>query len=169
VEEPHLLIETHSRIGYSGAPVFAYLSPADQDLTVKFGFQPFLKFDGPLLFPLGVFSRHVNTYGQVRDAPSDNGSPVPGHFAPTPSALGVVIPGWEIFETLSTEDAMTKRKAVEAKWAEEAEGDQPLPTEATPAYAEPAEETLAATEVMMKRLLGVPKDEADEVHRGHTP
>lgn len=168
VNEPFILIETHSRLGYSGAPVFAYLTEEDRDLLPPSPGERIIQLQRPILFPLGVFSRHIWSYEEVLDKASrEKGRPLPDHWAPTPSALGAVIPAWEILEILQGDEAMKQRKQAEEAWAEEADKDQPGAYEAQPAFAEPPPETIAATETLMSKLLQVPKDEADEVHRAH--
>jgi uncharacterized cupin superfamily protein len=159
-EEPCFLIETHSRLGYSGAPVFAYLSPEDDQLSPK----PIVALGAvtaPNLFLLGVFSQHISTFEQVVDKPSREGKPVFGRWVRTPSALGAVVPAWEILEILQGDVAMARRKEVEQTWAEEG-AEEPPSIETEPAYSEPDPSSIEATQELLGKLLQVPKDETED-------
>jgi hypothetical protein len=159
-EEPCFLIETHSRLGYSGAPVFAYLPPGPV-------VAPAIQTALPRLPLLGIFSQHITTYEPVVDKPSRDGKNVPCRFVSTPAALGAVVPAWEILEILEGDEAVAKRKEVEAKWAEDTM-DEPLPMKVEPAYSEPEmPSSITVTEDLLHKLAQVPLEEAEEVHRGH--
>lgn len=120
-DEPFFLIETHSRVGYSGAPVFAYVSADDEQLTKGPIGSPAIMQELPALFLIGVFSQHAATYAAVVDQPDRDGKAIPGYFAQTPSALGVVVPAWEILDILQSDEAMRRRRTVEQQWGEEGE------------------------------------------------
>ena len=155
-EEPAFLVEMRGRVGYSGAPVFARITPEDSKYVSGVA-------KTELLFLVGVFSHHIPTFEPVIDKASSEGQKT-GHFVRVPSALGIVVPAWEIHDILTGEKAMAKRKEVEQRWNEE--GNEEVPSaEAEEAYAE---STLGPTADLLENLFGVPKDEADEVHKGHS-
>jgi hypothetical protein len=153
--EPSFLVEMRARGGYSGSPVFGFIDPQRQPWLGGS-----LREPGQYTFLLGMVWSYVPTHW----ARLEKGKKTGEHFEVESNIAGVV-PAWLIQNFLySDRKLMEKRKEAEEAW-----DDENLPPAASPepAFADAGIDGLEATAEVMGKLLKVPKEEADEVHRSH--
>jgi len=151
---PAFLVETRSQAGYSGSPVFAYR----QKTKIRVPIRPIsdykksvreITIDAEEFYQiqlLGVDSGHIEGTVKIE------GTIVEGDF--TSGLLGVV-PAWKLKELLMQPPIRDKREVPTGE------------TVLVPEAAQDSISTLDTTGNLLQDLFGVPKDEADEVHRSH--
>jgi hypothetical protein len=148
------LVEVHSRGGFSGSPVIGMISPKQ----VQFGGPPRGEL-GEIGYLLGVVWSNLSEKYPVL---SKDGNQT-GEYVWIPRGLTGVVPASAIADMLNQTKFRQQRETDEGKWMET----HPEPeTRVEPLHGE-VETSLGATAGLMGKLLAVPKDEADEVHRGH--
>ena len=108
---------------------------------------------------LGVDCAHVPNWGTIKSTTTGKKH----EMLPDDSAVELgsgmlaVIPAWKLLELLNREDLKSMRE-------DKSDRDSWLIEEAA---TESQTTTLEQTEGLLGNLFGVPKDEADEVHRNH--
>jgi len=165
-----ILVEAHSLSGFSGSPVFAYrgarFAPAEGDPNRA----SIIPQVGTRVYLLGVDWGSDPWTADVLDKGTHE-AVEPGQYVQASSGMSMIVPAWKLRGALDHPDLVRFREIRETLMREvmdqpEYAGNAQMDT----ADVEPmsqAEPTIPATEDLMRRLLDVPKDEADEVHRGH--
>ncbi len=161
-EERGYLIESHSRSGFSGSPVFGWISPKQVQLG-----GPDRSGLGEIGYLLGVLWGYLY---EPRPILAKDGKPIrTADGIPTkayvdfPRGLAGVVPAVDLMRLLNLRRFMDKRIDDENDWA----GRHPDPeTRVGPAFEEP-EDTIDKTTGLMGKPLKRPKEDADEVHRNH--
>lgn len=100
--EPSYLVETHSRPGYSGSPVYGYISPNQPQLGVARDLTP-------RTFLLGVAWGFLPAPARIEN---DGGAELPA-VVRMPSGIAAVIPAWHIQQVLDEEEIVNKRNLIE--------------------------------------------------------
>ncbi len=108
------LIEAHSRLGYSGAPVFVW--PTVPRLGSSAGREVENNFvvHGPSRL-LGVDNGHTDEYVKVVTDDADL-TQAGKLIAPTNIGMMVVAPAWKILELLHGDEAVKQRNEAEQEW-----------------------------------------------------
>ncbi len=75
--------------------------------------------------------------------------------------VAIVCPVWKIWELLDQEEFMPKRLERDVDWLAKHEHEQASSDEAM------TDDEFGSFESLARKIIGVSKDEADEVHRGH--
>jgi hypothetical protein len=152
-QELSILVELHSRPGYSGSPVFGYMSEKIPSLGVE---RTGIPNEDPFVFLLGMQRLLITRVAQLTDVKGAD----TGQFARIPTGIAAVVPAWEIHKLLKEHpDLIEQRQTDEAKYDPEGA----IFYENASQGAVPTPETAD----LMGKLFQVPKDEADEVHRQH--
>jgi len=112
VQRPSYLVDTRSRGGYSGSPVFVYRTP---DADIRRGIRPLPLTQQNVLFALlGVHCGQFWEPVKVRKAPKRAeavGVPIlEGDDLRIEGGMTIVIPAWEISSLLDREELEMKRK-----------------------------------------------------------
>ena len=165
VDVDAFLVETRSQAGYSGSPVFVYR----QKTTIKVPIREPSAYKRAVreieltakeqydIRLLGIDCAHLPNWAQIKDKYRDQHPQLPPDArVELGTGMLVVVPAWKLTELLNREDVRGVREA-------EAEREETVEDVAT------AESQGQATADLMGKSLQVPKDEADEVHRGHQP
>jgi hypothetical protein len=137
-ERPCHLIDTHSRGGFSGSPVFAYrTSGADLSYIPRQGetLGPRPQTLGPMLALLGIhcgqFWEEIEFKKATTDAEATNQPILEGDKLKVPSSMTIVMPAWRISTLLDAEDLAMVRKKREEGWRRDRENKIPRPESAS--------------------------------------
>lgn len=148
--EYDFLVETHSRGGYSGSPVTLYIMPEQ----VKMGSA---RNVGPQILILGAMWGHFNTFEPVLDPEIKGDDKTTRFVVRSATMVAGVVPSWEILDLMNGERATNDRDQEEQDRIERSIAATP-DTEAVLDSVD----TITPTENLMRDLLQVPKDEAED-------
>jgi hypothetical protein len=114
---PSHLVDTRSRGGFSGSPVFVYRNPFT-DLQHVMGNRRMnpINPDDLFMYLLGVHCAQFPEETRVKRAEARNDAIKEGDFLLLPSSLTVVVPAWRITELLDRPYFDTVRKGREKKY-----------------------------------------------------
>jgi len=171
-EQESFLVDMRSLSGFSGSPVFVYFPvtgflsdpktpeerEAEEDQPKSFANLTPLPKTGwrhliEEIWLLGVDWGHVPLTQEVLDA---FGEPVKeGWRLSVNTGMAAVVPAWKLDALLDVEELVMARQKADAAHTEKPGADMDL--------AAPLESTAS----LLGKLMKVPKEEADEVHRSH--
>jgi hypothetical protein len=153
-QERGYLVEIHSRGGFSGSPVFGFLSPKQYQL----GGPPREEF-GEVGYLLGIIWANISEKYPVL---SKDSKPT-GEHVWIPRGVAGVIPAARIQRLLDRDRFALQRPIDERTWMDQ----HPEPESGIELLHGDDETTPDHTADLLGKLLQVPKDEADEAHRRH--
>lgn len=163
-----ILVECHSLSGFSGSPVFAYRSAnirsGDQirDMLQRDDTNLWIAPQYARIYLLGIDWGSDPWMADVRDKTTDE--PVGNGYVRASSGMALVVPAWRLRGVLDHPDLVEIRRVREKMWRDmEDSGEKALMDKS----AVPAPDEVMTTGDLLGKLLQVPKEEADQVHRSH--
>lgn len=144
-------VELHSRGGYSGSPVFGYISPKQ----IQIGGRDRSKV-GEIIYLLGILWAYHADNVSVRSADGAKLS----SFVPVGNGLAGVVKADEITKLLMRPDEVARRKSVEEDFMKDN-------TNGSAIVPAAEDDGIEKTKSLLKDVLRVSKDDVEQVHKNH--
>lgn len=159
--EPSFLVETHSRPGYSGSPVYGYIGPFQPQLgnpvTTYTGPGTITRDVSPRTFVIGVAWGYLPAKERLKNV---EGECLPAVVTMS-SGIAAVVPAWHIREVLEEETLVTHRRELERSIREQYP-EAPREEKGAIPMDSPGEDEFQRFEDLARRIIRVPKVDLDQ-------